>query len=138
MEIILTEAEKTAASWLDWDDATIGKAVRAMAHVAIGEEPNRILQHRAMALLLCNMGRDVDAETTRWTLNDVTYKGEPAGHYRITIERSAQPYPYDPEPSATWDGDKLTEVSFTVEHGRVSVPSLEQPRRPWWRFWERR
>lgn len=127
MELILTDEEKAAASWMDWDDETIGKAVRAMASIWQGEDPNRILAHRAAAMFLCHGAMDVNAETTTLCLDGVTFRGEPIGNYRITIERGEAPFVDDAPPKATWDGEKLTQFSARIEGGMVAAPSLENP-----------
>lgn len=131
MEITLTEAEKAAASWLDWDDETVGKAVRGLAYIAIGEEPNRFLQRCAMALLLCAAAREFNSETTVITMNGVTLSEEPLGHYRITIQRQDKPFDLEGGPRAEWSGDKLVSFSCEIEGDVVTAPAIEVPRVSW-------
>ena len=86
-ELILTEKEKADHSYLDWDNAALGKLVKAMAVKASDEYGADTGMAVTGGLLLASMARDVNSEYTTFALEGTTDKGDLTGGYRITIER---------------------------------------------------
>jgi hypothetical protein len=62
-ELILTEAEKSALTWMELDDATLGKVVKktALSLKEHSEEQQKIWWFAA-AMLLCGMAEDAKAD----------------------------------------------------------------------------
>ncbi len=88
MELILTEAEKKAATWSELDDATLGKVVKAtMFKIEHTSNEQQKLTMFAAALLLCTMAAEANADTLKQTIEGLTVKGKPLGDWKITIKR---------------------------------------------------
>ena len=86
-ELILTEKEKADHSYLDWDDAAVGKLVKSLAVKASDEYGANTAMGVTGGLLLASMARDANSEHTTFTLEGTTDKVKPTGDYRITIDR---------------------------------------------------
>lgn len=87
-ELILTEEEQAAATWLELDDATVGKIVKktALGLLDHSNEQRRVWWFAA-ALLLCGMADDANADTFSQDINNFTHEGDDRGNWRVTIER---------------------------------------------------
>lgn len=87
-ELILTEAEKTAATWFELDDATLGKVVKRTAAGLLthSEEMGRIWWFAA-ALLLCGQAKDANAETLTVNVDGFTDAGQELGDWEVTVRR---------------------------------------------------
>lgn len=87
-ELILTEEEKAAATWLELPDDVIGKLVKktALQIVAESNEQGRIFTMTAM-ILLCGMASDANAETTKIEVNGFHKEGEELGDWRMVLQR---------------------------------------------------
>lgn len=87
-ELILTKEEQDAATWLELDDATVGKIVKktALGILDHSNEQGRVWWFAA-ALLLCGMADDANADTFSQEINNFTKEGNDRGDWRITIER---------------------------------------------------
>jgi hypothetical protein len=88
MELILTEAEKKAATWLELDDESVGKLVKASALKIIDNdnEQGRVAFWSA-AIILCSMAAEANAETFKQTLDNLTIKGKSFGKWELTIKK---------------------------------------------------
>lgn len=87
MKVILTEAEKKAATWLELDDESVGKLVKATAFkLAERDEKIQILTWSA-ALVLCSAAAKVNAETFKQTVEGLTIEGKNFGTWEITIKK---------------------------------------------------
>src|SRR5699024_11084157 len=68
-ELILTEAEKAATTWLELDDATIGKLVKkqALAIMDKSVEMEQITSTSAV-MLLCGFAADMNADKSEYDI----------------------------------------------------------------------
>lgn len=91
-ELITTDEEKAAKSYLDWDDASIGRLVRyGAAHLRAEAkkdeaEGNLIRGHSALIYLIEQM-LAVNAETTTMTVKDLRIGKKVLGDFKLTLER---------------------------------------------------
>ena len=86
-ELILTEAEKAADSYLAWDDAALGKLVRQLSQMC-GDEYGATGAHTTMAAhLLVDLARRSNADSATIDLNGASAGGEPIGDWQIRITR---------------------------------------------------
>lgn len=87
-ELILTEAEKEAATWLELDDATLGKLVKkqALAITAKSDDMERVTTLSA-AMLLCGYAVEASAETATHNLRGFTKAGAEFGDWQVTVEK---------------------------------------------------
>lgn len=91
MKLMLTAAEKAANSFLDWDDASLGRAVKATAikitNFAEEKDDHRSLWMMSAALLMCNLAHESNAEHFKTELTDVTKSGEHRGDWLVRVDR---------------------------------------------------
>lgn len=94
-ELILTQAETDALSWLDLDDAALGKVIRnGMLEIAeVATENGRLLAHSA-ALLLVGIAAGVNADDLDLRLGGVTHADRAVGDWTIAVRH----VPPDPAP----------------------------------------
>jgi hypothetical protein len=87
-KLILTEAEKSALTWMELDDATLGKVVKktALSLKEHSDEQQKIWWFAA-AMLLCGMAEDAKAAQLTHTIEGFSEKGVDRGDWRITVER---------------------------------------------------
>jgi len=90
-ELILTEDEINAGTYLEWDDETLGRAVKALALELRDTYGQDALWFTMAGHVLIDSARQINAETTGLTLSGVTVKGEPIGDWRIVVERIKAP-----------------------------------------------
>jgi len=81
-EFIPTDEEKAAASYLDWDDAELGKFTKNL-----GLTLERMKDAASAAMLLVSAAHDANAGTLELTLTDHSRKGVHTGNWRITVEK---------------------------------------------------
>lgn len=93
-KLILTEAEKKAATWAELDDEALGKVVKAtmlkIKHIKIkhtSEEPKKVV-FMAAAIILCSAAAEANADTLKQTIEGLTVKGKPMGNWIVTIRRA--------------------------------------------------
>ena len=88
MKLILTEAEKKANTWLELDDESVGKVVKATALKMkdIATEQQKIY-HLAAAMVLVGSAIETNANRLTNTLENLTIKGEKQGDWKVTIEK---------------------------------------------------
>ena len=85
-ELILTEAEKNSGSYLDWDDASLGMAVKALALKICDERGEESLSMTACATMLaCSVPEDAAGLSFR--LDDVTEGDKSFGNFDILVTR---------------------------------------------------
>ena len=92
-ELILTDAEKAAATWLELPDETVGRLTKhtALKFLEADNELGRIGCMSA-ALIITGMMHDANATETIITLNGATKTDlEPMGDWKITVERIKAP-----------------------------------------------
>lgn len=86
-ELILTEAEKAANTWLELDDATVGKLVKktALGLKNHSEERGKVWYVSAVMLLL-GMVADSNAEEFSTTINGFSDPAGYRGDFEINIK----------------------------------------------------
>lgn len=91
-ELILTDEERAADSYLDWDDAEIGQMVRKLAaRVRAGDCVEEAMLGVTGAHLLIGLSRAVATEKRTTTLNGVIYLNECLGDWEVTVRRIRAP-----------------------------------------------
>lgn len=90
-KLILTDAEKAANSWLDLDDANLGKVLKATALKlkAHANDQSR-LWFVSAAMLLCSMADDSNADRFSQTIKGFSNHGKLAGDWRVIVRRIAK------------------------------------------------
>lgn len=87
-ELLLTDAEKAAASWLELDDAALGKVVKKMAlTLKLRQDESLQLGWNAAALLLCSLAHEAKADKLTHELTGCSTDNKPFGDWRVTVER---------------------------------------------------
>ena len=93
--LTITDEEREAHSYLDWDDASLGKAVK---HAALAMEQSQrekdpdgyvALRLQIPALLISGMMAESNAETMEIETAGVTYKGKPVGDLKVVATRKS-------------------------------------------------
>lgn len=87
-ELILTETEKKTKSWLDLDDESLGKLVKAMLFKIKDtcEQEKKIFTLSA-AIALCVIAHETNADNMKLTIENITSKGKGIGDWKVTIKR---------------------------------------------------
>jgi hypothetical protein len=90
-ELILTDEEKASNSYLDWDDAALGKLTKKVAlTIRDGRADDKLpIIANAAAMMLVGMAHDSNAETFTLTLGGCTHHGEPVGDWKVTVKRKS-------------------------------------------------
>lgn len=86
-ELILTEEEKEAATYLEWNDEAIGKAVKRLAKEMQDNYGEVSINMEACALFLSCQMYEADKNKYELELLGVTNEEEEYGDFKITIER---------------------------------------------------
>lgn len=104
-ELITTQEEKDAASYLDWDDAALGRAVKHNAlmiadaireHDSAGEKV--LLMHGAMIVVMAEM-RTMNAANLKLRLDNVKdISGNPIPAYRFHAWEDGHKEKFDDDP----------------------------------------
>ena len=91
-ELILTEAEKVAGTWMELPDETVGQLTKhtALKFLEADDEMGRVGCMSA-ALILTGMAHTANSETTTITLENTTTSTEPTGDWEITVRRIKKP-----------------------------------------------
>lgn len=90
-ELILTEEELAADTWLELDDATIGKLVKHTA-LQLKDTPNRSAEQAALwwwaaAIMMVGATADTNADTFTQTIKGYSRHGQIVGDFKITVEK---------------------------------------------------
>lgn len=87
-EIILTEEEKSAVTWAELDDDSLGKVVKAgiFSIKKIAKEQDKMF-FMAAAIILCSIAADSNADKLTQTLEGLKNNGQPLGDWKITIKK---------------------------------------------------
>lgn len=86
-DLILTEEEKKSKSYLEWDDAALGKAVKKLALAIDDVRGKDAIAHNAGMMLLILKAHDANSEITVLTVDGLTCGGESLGDWEVTIKR---------------------------------------------------
>ena len=91
MKLILTEAEKKAATWAELDDDSLGKVVKAMMFKikTASDEQGKIFLLSA-AMMLCSVAAEANAEKLTQTIEGLTVKGQSFGNWKVTIKKQTK------------------------------------------------
>jgi hypothetical protein len=91
-ELILTEAEKAAGTWMELPDETVGQLTKhtALKFLEADKEMERI-GCMSSCLILTGMMHGANAEETTITLEGTTTSTKPTGDWEIKIRRVKRP-----------------------------------------------
>jgi hypothetical protein len=87
MKLILTEAEKKAATWLELDNDSLGKFVKANISHLKEKSENIAIFTLACATALCSMAAEANAGTFILTFDGLKNKSNDFGNWKVTIRR---------------------------------------------------
>lgn len=86
-----TQAEKDAASYLDWDDAELGKFCKNVALTLDRLKDDADGLHKvtaaSCAMMLVGSCVDSNAGSLKLTLEDYSHASKPCGDWTITVKR---------------------------------------------------
>lgn len=86
-----TEAEKAANSYLDWDDAELGKFTKyvALRFAELKDDAEGLKRVTASSCAMLLMGACVDSNAAELTLNmgGFSHKGIPEGDWTLVVKR---------------------------------------------------
>lgn len=86
-ELILTDEEKQAASYLDWSDEALGKLVRSIAIDLKTDKAS--INASSLAVLLVGFVAESGSNKASFKLGEVSHKGEVLGDWIIKVEKNA-------------------------------------------------
>ena len=91
MKLILTEAENKAATWVELDDESLGKVVKAMMFKikTASDEQSKII-YLSAAMILCSAAAESNADKLTQTIEGLTIKGLPFGNWKVTIKKQSK------------------------------------------------
>lgn len=98
-ELITTDAEKASASYLNWDDAALGKMCKWVATIiergdkTADPEGKLSIKCSGAAMILISMCRETNAGTLTLDLAGHSSGGIETGDWRITVKRKRKPSP---------------------------------------------
>lgn len=90
-ELILTDEEKASASYLDWDDASIGRGVKKIALEIEDVKGEDAISWCAGVLMLLARAIDADSEKSVMKVDGFTQAGKPLGDWEVTVRRLPPP-----------------------------------------------
>ena len=86
-ELIITDEERASATYLEWDDASIGRGVKKIA-LKIGDLKGKLsISFCAGAVSLITKAVDSGAEKSEFTVEGLIDDGQPLGDWKVTVER---------------------------------------------------
>lgn len=86
-DLTLTEDEKKASDYLEWDDEALGKLSRRVSFMLRDKKGMDGTFVTAAAQLLVGMAFRANATESEVTLEGMTYDGEPMGDWRVTATK---------------------------------------------------
>ena len=86
-QLILTEEERCTKTFLEWDDATLGKAVKRTADIIHGEAGGRALRLTGAAIFIIEEMLKNHADSVTLELTGVTAGAKELGNWGVSIER---------------------------------------------------
>lgn len=87
-ELILTEEEKQAPTWLELDDETIGKIVKATQLTIFNHQQETEKIHWfSAALILCSLAVEANADKYSQDIIGLTLHGKKLGDWNITVKK---------------------------------------------------
>jgi len=127
-ELILTEEEKQAASWLDFDDASLGRCVKSTAHFIRSQsqkddpEGGDVVTVNATSLLLVGRAIKSNADTFTTSIYGVTIKGKEVGDWEVVAKRVYMPK----EAAESKEEDTRPYTEYVIECQGLSWPQRLQ------------
>lgn len=124
-ELILTEEEKKLPSYLDWDDETLGKAVRAamalIAHEGKDETGGTRLGLMSAAFVLIGSCVETNGSTMDITVEGATVRDKTVGDWRVRIDKLkdgelTKEIGEKVKQQNEQDGNKLTSMSLEIDN----------------------
>lgn len=87
-ELILTQEEEESASYMSWDDASLGKAMKMIMVNTVGadQEFNKIAGTSVMLTLIGTMV-DADMADRDIEVRGISFKGKELGDFLVHIHR---------------------------------------------------
>ena len=88
-EFTTTQEERDAASYLDWDDETLGKFTKYIALQMAGlddEDGFRRVTMSSSVLSLVRAAHETNAGTLTLKMENITLEGAPIGNWQIKIK----------------------------------------------------
>ena len=86
-ELILTKEDKDAATYLEWDDASIGRGVKKIA-LKIGDHKGEdSIAWCAGAMALIARAIDSDSDKSVMTIEGLVSSGVRLGDWEVTVRR---------------------------------------------------
>ena len=87
-ELILTKEEKEAATWVELNDESLGKVVKAtMAGIKQTSDEQGKLFYLAAAMILCTVTAEANADTASFTVEGLKNKTNDFGNWKVTIRK---------------------------------------------------
>lgn len=94
-KFIPTQAEKDALSYLDWDDAALGRFTKhvacTLAKVSGDQDGLHKVTAASNAMMLVGMAFEANAATLKLTLSGHAHKEIPTGDWVVTVKRTKKP-----------------------------------------------
>jgi hypothetical protein len=84
--LILTESEKRCGSYMEWDDASLGRLVKYAATIINDESGDRATRLTAAALTMIDAAAEVGSERTDFEITGVS-SPEPMGDWVVSVHR---------------------------------------------------
>lgn len=85
--LILTKAELAANTFLEWDDASLGRAVKKAALTLGDQSGGRTIRVAGVGVVLINELLNADKDSAVLDLRGATYRGKELGDWLIHIEQ---------------------------------------------------
>lgn len=87
-ELITTEEEKASTNFLNWDDASLGRAVKAgMFQLKDNAESGNKLIATSAAMVLISLAHSSNADSLTLKLEGVTHKDKPDGDWKLSLKK---------------------------------------------------
>lgn len=86
-ELILTQEEKDALSYLDWDDASLGRAVKKLAVNTQIESDRKVVMVSSLAMALCGLMVETNAGTATYEFKGLAQGDKTLGDFIFTVQR---------------------------------------------------
>ena len=96
-KLILSDEEKRRKFWGELNDASLGRAVRAIG-LDLDKDPDEKSQDWSLMLKaglvgVCDQVSRTNAEQAEYNLLGITTQGKPLGNWRVTFKRLDEPKP---------------------------------------------
>jgi hypothetical protein len=87
VQLITTPEEEAAATYLEWDDASLGKLVKAAALTLEDSAGRDAIQRTACCARILAAMLAADSDDTTITIKGLTRKGKPLGDWEVRAVR---------------------------------------------------